>query len=101
MTRAATEYSCPCRTDATLVTEQSENEKAEMADEERDPDGLTDEELEDDDDTFLDEPAVGPHGEPGIPQIEPLPGRIELPPVPGTAKREAARLAKRGRSTGD
>jgi hypothetical protein len=54
MTRAATEYSCPCRTDATLVTEQSENEKAEMADEERDPDGLTDEELEDDDDTFLD-----------------------------------------------
>ena len=54
-----------------------------MTDEERDPDGQTDEELEDDQDTFLDEPAVGPHGEPGIPQIEPLPGPIEIPPVPG------------------
>ena len=54
-----------------------------MTEEKRDPDGLTDEELEDESDTFLDEPVVGPHGEPGLPQIEPLPGPIELPPVPG------------------
>jgi hypothetical protein len=54
-----------------------------MTDEERDPDGLTEEELEDDDDTFLDEPPEGPHGEPGIPRLEPLPGPIEIPPVPG------------------
>jgi hypothetical protein len=65
------------------VNQQRENKEAEMTDEERDPDGLTEEELEDDDDTFLDEPAVDPHGDPGIPQIEPLPGPIELPPVPG------------------
>jgi len=54
-----------------------------MTEEERDPDGLTEEELEDSDESFLDEPPEGPHGEPGIPGIEPLPGPIELPPVPG------------------
>jgi len=54
-----------------------------MTEEERDPDGLREEELEDSDESFLVEPPEGPHGEPGIPRIEPLPGPIELPPVPG------------------
>jgi hypothetical protein len=53
-----------------------------MTEEERDPDGLTEEELEDSDESFH-EPPEGPHGEPGIPRIEPLPGPIDLPPVPG------------------
>jgi hypothetical protein len=54
-----------------------------MTDDERDPEELTEEEREDPDESFLDQPPEGPHGDPGIPQIEPLPGPIEVPPVPG------------------
>jgi hypothetical protein len=54
--------------------------------EERDPDGSIDEELEDPEEGPLDEPPTGPHGEPGIPRLEPLPGPIEVPPVPGQRK---------------
>jgi hypothetical protein len=53
---------------------------------EHEPDGSTDEELEDQDDGPLDQPPTGPHGEPGIPRFEPLPGPIELPPVPGQSR---------------
>jgi hypothetical protein len=54
--------------------------------EERDPDGSIDEELEDAEEGPLDGPPTGPHGEPGIPRLEPLPGPIEVPPVPGQRK---------------
>jgi hypothetical protein len=54
-----------------------------MTDEERDPEELTEEELENPDESFLDKPPEGPHGEPVVPRIEPLPGPIEVPPVPG------------------
>jgi len=50
---------------------------------ERKPERMTEEEIANPDDGPLDEPPSGPHGEPGIPRIEPLPGPIELPPVPG------------------
>jgi hypothetical protein len=61
------------------------SEEVDVADE-RDPDEQIEEEEEPEenpDESFLDEPPQGPHGEPGIPRFEPLPGPIELPPVPG------------------
>jgi hypothetical protein len=59
------------------------SEEVDVTDE-RDPDELIEEEeLENPDESFLDEPPEGPHGEPGIPRIEPLPGPIDVPPVPG------------------
>jgi hypothetical protein len=58
------------------------SEEVQVTDE-RDPHELSDEELEDPDESSLDEPPEGPHGEPGIPRLEPLPGPIEIPPVPG------------------
>jgi hypothetical protein len=63
-------------------TTRTASEEVDVTDE-RDPDELIEEELENPDESFLDEPPEGPHGEPGIPRIEPLPGPIDIPPVPG------------------
>ena len=54
-----------------------------MSDEGREEKDLTEEDLENEDEDFLERPLEGPHGEPGIPRLEPLPGAIDVPPVPG------------------
>jgi hypothetical protein len=59
--------------------------EVEMADE-RKPERMTEEEIRQADDGPLDKPATGPHGEPGIPRLEPLPQPVEVPPVPGQRK---------------
>jgi len=60
---------------------EDRDEEVDMTDE-RKPEQTTEEELAHPDDGPLDKPPRGPHGKPRIPQLEPLPGPIEIAPVP-------------------
>lgn len=55
--------------------------------EEREPEQMAGEEIARANDGPLDEPPTSTHGEPGIPRFEPLPGPVEIPPVPGERKK--------------
>ena len=62
------------------------SEEEERDDEGRDEEGVTEEDLENEDESFLEMPPAEIHGEPELPQLEPLPGAIDVPPVPGVRR---------------